>query len=270
MRFLVFCGWFALLGAALGQDDPLKRLEAAPPAIDNALRERVNHFYQAFLEAKFRRADEVVHEDSKDFFFSSQKRQYKAFSITSITYRNNFQEAEVMTLVDADMPTPMAGPMAMKLPMTTQWKMDQGKWWWYVRAQETFSTPFGQYKRDPNAPATMKPPTEAERINPFAQVAQMKVEPSPIALNPGNSWKAVARLANTVAGPIELELEMPADAAGLSARLSKPDLNRGEATEIALEYKLAPGEPDRSLTFHVVVKPIGRKIPVKVDVRGRS
>lgn len=268
MRFLLLYGCLAFAGTVFAQDDPLKRLEAAPPAIDSALRERVQSFYQAFVDAKFRRADEVVHEDSKDFFFTARKQQYKAFSITSITYRNNFQEAEVMTLVDADMPTPMTGPMPMKLPMTTQWKMDQGKWWWYVK-EEVINTPFGQYKRDPNAPVTQKPPTEGERLNPFAQAAQMKVQPSPVILEQGNSWKAVAKLANTLSGSVALEMELAPEVRGLDARLSKSSLGAGEATEITVEYQPATGEAAKSATLHVVVKPLGRKIPVQVEIRGR-
>jgi hypothetical protein len=268
MRLLLLCVCLGFAGTVLAQDDPLKRLEAAPPAIDSALRERVQHFYQAFVDAKFRRADEVVHEDSKDFFFTARKQQYKAFSITSVTYRNNFQEAEVMTLVDADMPTPMTGPLAMKLPMTTQWKLDQGKWWWYVK-EEVINTPFGQYKRDPNAPVAQKPPTEGERLNPFAQAAQMKVQPSPVILEAGNSWKSVAKLANTLSGSVELEMELAPEARGLNARLSKSSLGVGEAAEITLEYKPASGEAAKSATLHVLVKPLGRKVPVLVEIRGR-
>ena len=57
-----------MIVSALLAQSPEELFEKAPPHVDQTLRERVKIFYQAHVDGKFRVADTVVHEDSKDAF----------------------------------------------------------------------------------------------------------------------------------------------------------------------------------------------------------
>ena len=61
-------------GIALAQEAG-NIFEKAPPEVDEALRARITRFYQAFIDGKFRLADALVADDSKDVFFAAEKRR---------------------------------------------------------------------------------------------------------------------------------------------------------------------------------------------------
>ena len=140
-----------LLGISLLGQSSKALFESAAPHIDEALRERVTFFYQSHVEGKFRQADTVVHEDSKDAFFVADKNKYKGFVIGKITYAENFTKARVVVTVDTNFMMPGAGNLPVKVPVTTSWNYDAGEWWWYVppEGEQVFATPFGTMRPGP-------------------------------------------------------------------------------------------------------------------------
>ena len=69
---------------------------AAPPAeVDQALRERATQFLQYQIDGNFRKAFELVAEDSKDFYFSIAKTKILSYKIDDITYSDDFSKATV-------------------------------------------------------------------------------------------------------------------------------------------------------------------------------
>ena len=68
--------------------------QKAPPAVDEALRARISKFFQAHIDGKFRQAEVLVAEDSKDFFYSANKPKYLGFEIKEIAYSENFTKAK--------------------------------------------------------------------------------------------------------------------------------------------------------------------------------
>src|SRR5271155_3842655 len=93
MRMLFRSVLILLPFAAFAQTD-----SAAPPAvIDQALRARVTEFFNDHVEgpAGFRKAMDLVAEDTKDYYFSAQKIQFKSFKIDSIKYSDHFTTAIV-------------------------------------------------------------------------------------------------------------------------------------------------------------------------------
>ena len=64
---------------------------ATPPAeVDQALRERASAFLQYQVDGNFRKAFELVAEDSKDFYFSIGKTKIQSLEIDEIVYSDNF------------------------------------------------------------------------------------------------------------------------------------------------------------------------------------
>src|SRR5579864_740686 len=58
-------------GLAFGQPSP-------PPGIEDALRARVTEFFQYHVDGNFRKAYDMVAEDTKDFYFKALKIQFKS------------------------------------------------------------------------------------------------------------------------------------------------------------------------------------------------
>src|SRR5437868_2594034 len=75
-------GLLALFAAiCLAQNNPFNK----PPAdVDAALRARITEFYDYHVKGQFRKADELVAEDTKEYYFESRKPQYLSFEISRI------------------------------------------------------------------------------------------------------------------------------------------------------------------------------------------
>ena len=69
-----------------------------PEKVDEALRARITEFYQDHLAGKFREAESLVAEDTKDFFYNTNKPRYLGFSIQKIEYSDHFTKAKAMLL----------------------------------------------------------------------------------------------------------------------------------------------------------------------------
>ena len=89
---------FVSCAVVAAQTKPTDVFEKAPPDVDNALRERVAKFFQAHIEGKFRQAEAVIAEDSKDFYYNMEKQRYLGFEIVRINYSENFTKAAALSL----------------------------------------------------------------------------------------------------------------------------------------------------------------------------
>src|SRR5215203_3723879 len=134
----------------VGQTQATDVFDKAPPELDNALRARVAKFFQAHVDAKFRQAEEVIAEDSKDFFYNMEKQKYFGFEIVRINYSENFTKATVVTGVEVEWRSPRVGVMRVKPPLTSLWKLENGQWYWYVVPQKDWDTPWGRMNPGPD------------------------------------------------------------------------------------------------------------------------
>jgi hypothetical protein len=116
-----------------------------PPAdVDQALRARVQEFFQYHVTGQFRKAEALVAEDSKDLFYNRNKPRYLKFvEIARIDYSENFTKAVATVMVVS--PEMIAGwgggPPSIPIPST--WKLEDGKWCWYLDPDVFLHTPFG-------------------------------------------------------------------------------------------------------------------------------
>ena len=83
---------FVSCAVVVAQTKPTDVFEKAPPQIDDALRENVAKFFKAHVDGKFRQAEEVIAEDSKDFFYNMEKQRYFSFEIVRINYSRKLHE----------------------------------------------------------------------------------------------------------------------------------------------------------------------------------
>src|SRR5688572_11257827 len=88
--------------SVFAQGVPTDIFQKAPPYVDEALRSRVSEFLQAHVDGKFRLANEIVAEDSKDMYFAMEKHRYLSFEIVRIDYTNDFTRATVLATVEVN------------------------------------------------------------------------------------------------------------------------------------------------------------------------
>jgi hypothetical protein len=139
VRLPVLLTWLAV-GFA---QSPPSASEKVPPEIESALRARVSQFYQYEVAGKFRQAEELVAEDSKDFFVGATKPTYTSFEIKSIRYTDGFTKATVNIKVERMVAVPgfLGKPVAMVMP--SRWKLEKEQWCWYVDPNDLRTSPFG-------------------------------------------------------------------------------------------------------------------------------
>jgi hypothetical protein len=138
----------AFLPLTLAQS-PLDLFSKAPPDVDTALRDRIKIFFQAHVDGKPRRAEEVVAEDSKDFFYNMKKPKFLSYEIHKIDYAKDFTEAKAIIVVETYVPVLGFGSKPMKVPVTTLWKIENGHWYWYITDDLINTTPFGKMGTPP-------------------------------------------------------------------------------------------------------------------------
>ena len=110
---------------------------AAPAEVEQALRTRVSEFFQDFVDGKFRQAINLVAEDTQDAYFSSPKAEYKAFKIEGIDFSDGFAKANVHLTMKQVWKLKAEGFLqdtVVDAPMTTAWKIENGKWVFYQPA----------------------------------------------------------------------------------------------------------------------------------------
>src|SRR5581483_1077098 len=117
--------------------------QPAPPEVEQALRARVSQYYQDCVDRKYRDAENVLAEESKDWFYNHDKPQYKGFEIQSINWSDNFTHARVFVFLTVDM---HLGTVTIPGHPTAEgeWKLVDGQWYLHlITPQEGFRTPFG-------------------------------------------------------------------------------------------------------------------------------
>jgi len=253
-----------LLPLALSQ--PASDLfEKAPPQVDKALRVRVTLFYQAQVDGKFRLADTVVHEDSKDAFFVADKEQYKGFDIIKINYSDNFTKASVVTAVQKSFFMPGAGKIPVTMPMTTFWKLDQGEWWWYVDADVggARNTPFG----------AMKPGEETDKSSPFYKLehmpsaaeitSQIKINKTTVTLDCDGGSSDEIVVSNGMPGPIQLRLAAD-KLEGFSAKLESTDVAGKQKGRVLFTCAAGSDLGGKTASALLVLLPTNQQVPIKI------
>src|SRR5262249_13083166 len=133
----------ALLAAASFAQNPADLFEKAPPAVDEALHARVREFYQLHVDKKFRQAERLVADDTKDLFYAMEKPNYYSFEIRRIEYSDNFTKAKVLTVCEMTILVVGFADKPVKVPIPSRWKLVDGHWYWYVDQEELKETPFG-------------------------------------------------------------------------------------------------------------------------------
>jgi hypothetical protein len=242
--------------------------ESAPPEVDRALRERAAKFYQAHVDGKYRLAEQVIAEDSKDIYYAAQKPRYLKFEITKITYSDHFTKATVVAKCEREI-TSKFGVYTLNVPQESYWKLEGGEWCWYVDP-DVIRTPFGDtIKRSqlpvnsqPNvgASATRKGPSVEDVLRTMNQ--SVKVDKSMVRLS-AKAPSAEVVISNTMPGAVTLKVQK-FDVPGLAVKLDKEQIASKESCRVLFQFTPQAALP---ATANVIVQvdPAGQAIPIQVQ-----
>jgi len=241
MRTLALSSLLLVSGMLGLAQDSTDQLDKAPPAIDEALRARVDQYYHAFMVGRFKDAYVLVADDSQDAFLEADKQQYKACETIKIRYSANFTKATVVESCKGEWKwhgqvTPTT------FPVTSSWKIEDGKWCWsYVKPTQVPSpfSPTGFVPIPPDTPQPKDGIGVPKDMRAAAQsiLSKVSVDRQYVRLRPDESSQDVIHVRNGMPGVIKLQMDQLA-VPGLKITLGKSELGANEETTVSFEYRL--------------------------------
>lgn len=241
---------FLCMGLCLGQGKP-------PAGVDEALRTRIHQFFQFLVDAKYRQAESLVAEDSKDSYYNGQKPHYLSFELKDIQYSDDFTHAKVVTKCETIVTMPGFAGAPIKVDVQSTWKLVDGQWFYYNDPDVMRRTPFGKMNpgsggRGPGLPATIP-------SDPGLAMGKVKPDKRAVELHVGESGEVT--LTNTAAGPMSITLA--GQISGVDVKLDKVNLNAGDKAVVSI----APRPGAKSGTLSIEVDQTNEVIPIQVTVR---
>ena len=251
--------------AAVHAQSPADLFKNAPPAVDMALRDRVSAFYQCYVDAKFRQADQYVAEDSKETFFAAEKQKYSSYEIIRIDYSEAYTRATVVTTVGTVFVN-RGTQFPAKAPIATTWKLENGTWWWYFDIAKTVKiSPFGDFRPGPGDP--QKRPELPSTFDASAVLGKVKLSKPQLVLSSFKKSRDEIEIVNNLPGTVEIQLAS-LQTPGLKLVMDKTSLKKDEKARITAEY-LPPNDSAKDTleaVFLVVTTQEKFKIPIVFEV----
>jgi hypothetical protein len=237
--------------------------QPADPAIaqaEAALRARVDQFYQLQVDKKFRQAESLVAEDSKDDYYNRPKQDIKAFSIQQVDLLDNNTRARVTIKGKVVMRAALIGAQEFDVALVTSWKVENGQWAWYIDPETKGMTPFGRMvlPKDKSTGATVAP-TPA-MIDPAKVADLVTLDNSSVTLNASSPAQTIM-VTNNLPGPITLELSNP-QPNSVSIEVEKSTLKAGEKSAITFRRM---GETKSSGVVRLVASPVNKVFAIQVS-----
>ncbi len=249
--------------AAFGQASTL--FEKAPPEIEEALRARIMQFYQAHVDGKWRLADQVVAEESKDTFLGADKQRLKSYSIVKIKYSKDFSDAEVVASCRTEM-VMHGNRMEVPLAIASHWKTIEGQWFWYApTVTGKWMTPAGPMTAGPD---NGQKPSRAMPGDPAVLAAQLldriKVDKTEILLSSYEPASMEVIVTNDTDGPVNVKVDVDGAFAGVTAKIDKPVLNAHDKATVVFACTPKDKAPKPTLTARISVEPFQKVFTLKM------
>lgn len=252
---------------------------APPPYVDQALRARVNEFFQDHVEGKFSKAYEMVAEDTKEYYFATQKIQFKSFKLESIKYSDDFTKAEVdLTGQRVWKPRYDFPDTLVTITMHTTWKIEEGKWVWYDHTRPTWITPFGPsdtaalqpHDTPKDGSPDLSPGALQQRASAILQ-QQPALDKSELMFQSDKSSSEQVVFHNSQQGVVKLYVDQSSMPAGFTAELDKSDIGAGENAVVKIHFD--PKDAAASLapfSLRLVMEPFDKIFRIAVKFAPRQ
>jgi hypothetical protein len=240
--------------------------QQATPAEDEAkkaLEARAQTYYQLMVEKKYRQAEALVAEESKEDYYAGNKPDIKGFEILRSDIREDGQKATV-TIKAKVLMLMMGAAQIFEMPTPTYWKLDNGEWSWYIPEEVKHVTPFGKMKSDAK-PGETGHSDEKGRAPEFrAMVGQVTIDKTSVTLNSKELRQTVV-IENGLPGPLDLRLDPHVQAIkGLTVKADKLHLEGGQKAEIEIRWN---GKVSVADTVEIVAFPLNRVFDIRVTAK---
>jgi hypothetical protein len=262
-RYIALSLW---AGLCLAQTAPGNTAGPPPPGVDEALRARINQFYQLQVDAKYRQAESLVAEDTKDFYYAAGKPKYLSFEISQIIYSDNFTRAKAVTLCEEHILVLGFADKPIKAPIRSTWKLVDGEWFYYVDPDSLGQTPIGLKSPNAGVKGNGAPPGMPAGMPTAEQIQKMleqvntlvKVDKDAVDLKPGETAKVT--IINASSGFMSVVIQTALD--GLDVTPERLELKaQGNAV---LTLRATATAKSGSLTLQV--EQTNQVIPIQVKI----
>ena len=254
-----------------------QQLDSAAAA-EQALRARVTEFLQYHVEGNFRKAYDMVAEDTKEYYFNTGKVQLHGFKINSVSFNDNFTQATVVALLSKTMNV-VGQEVPVQAPSTTTWKLENGKWVWHNEVQAAPSgIPFpvpgasgpapissakGNDLADAGLPKELNEKTLADSLKSIMQQVQIDKQEVTLALDKPSEDRVIFH--NGMTGSVQLEMTVP-EIPGFTATIDKVIVRASTDVPIVFSYKPGQGAPPKEpVNVRVTVQPLNQDFVVIVS-----
>lgn len=256
------------LSSASGQAVGGTGFNRPPAGVDEALRDRIQEFYKLEQEGRFRKAEGLVCEESRDRYYDMEKKRWTSVDIVQTSYEEGFTKAKATVALGTTLTT-FSGPLPVKAPMTTLWNFEKGAWCRYIPepSKDGINTPFGPMKSVPSEAGSSNPfgnamaslPTSQEQLE-----AMVRLSRSQASLPVGGGTDKV-EVMNGMPGSIELRVVCPG-VVGLECELSSSEVPSGGKAALNLKFtphadKFRPPTAD----VRLVVEPLGVTKTIRIQ-----
>jgi hypothetical protein len=256
MRYLDRRFLFPVAGVTAWAQQP----SPAAAEAEAALRVRVEQYYQLQVDKKFRQAEGMVAEDSKDDYYNRAKQDIRGFSIQQIELLDSNNRARVTIKGKISLKAALLGAQEFDLPLLSNWKLENGQWVWYVDRETRGQTPFGRITPPAGDTAKGAPvPPPRTGIDVKTLMSQVTVDSTTVTLNASHPEQAVT-FTNHLPGSITLELTKP-QMADILIELDKSALTAGETS--AIRFRLT-GHAKTSGVLRVVASPLNEVFEIQI------
>ncbi|HZT29961.1 MAG TPA: hypothetical protein VFA33_08770 [Bryobacteraceae bacterium] len=236
----------------------------APPDVDQALRARITEFYQAHVDGKYRQAEKLVAEESKDFFYAANKPKYLSFEISRIDYAEDFTKAKVTVLCEMYVAIPGFAGKPLKVPTPSRWKVVDGQWYWYVDPDDLNQTPFGRMKSSIAGAGNSAALADlAKKPDLNALMGQVQVDKTEVHLRATAGSSDQVTIVNHMPGTVSLSLGGPA-LESVELKLDPPQLKSGAKGSLNLRFVPGKAIPAHPVTIELRVEQTNQVIPIRV------
>lgn len=252
--------------------------QTPPPEVEQALRTRVTEFLQYHVDGNFRKAYDMVADDTKDQYFNSGKVQLKGFQISEIKFSDDFTRATVTALLSKTMNV-VGQEVPMMAPSTTTWKIENGKWVWYQVAQTSPVNLLGLASGPPIAAAAkggdntdLPKNLDDKAIAAAAQsiLQEVSVDKKEVTLAADKPSEEQVIFHNGMTGSVQLELSAP-EIPGFSAKLAQSIARAAGDVPVVLRYEPGDGAGRRDpINVRLTVRPLNQVFVIQVKFAGAS
>jgi len=261
---------------------PLSLLAQTPPEVDQALRARVTEFMQLHVDGNFRKAYDMVAEDTKEDYFNAGKARLVSFKINDIQFTDNFTRATVSATISKTISI-MGTNLLMPMPSNSTWKIESGKWVWYNDPQSAWVTPLGPAGAPQgtaaaanggnDAPVTLPKDFDEKAVAAAARsiLQQVSVDKKEITLATDKASEEKVMFHNGMTGSVQVQLTVP-EISGFTAKIENRMVKAAADVPVVFRYEpnQISGQPARRdpVDVQFTVEPLNQIFVIRVNFAG--